>query len=357
MRKAGELGRRRLSLALARPRMVHPLARYPSRPHAAVLVLQRGETATTAYYFRPRLNGHPAVYADIGSSPAECPLMRQSDQPLLVIVSRYITAPWLEALEGVRGRIARLAFFMDDDLPAMMTDDGLPTSARGKVATHYASHVERLSALASEVWVSTTVLAERYPEAGALVLPPLPEAEPAPPAPDGDKRVVYHGTDSHPRERRFVLRVARRLLELAPEAAVEITGDAALAREAADLPNVRVAPQTPWLDYLASQQGRSAAICLAPLHLGAVNDARAHVKAFDAARIGAAGLYADAPAYRGFVRDGEDGLVLPMEPEAWAQAVARLLTAPAERRALNVAAAARLRELRQRDHRLPRPER
>jgi hypothetical protein len=66
------------------------------------------------------------------------------------------------------------------------------------------------------------------------------------------------------------------------------------------------------------------------------------VKAFDAARLGAAALYADAPAYRGFVREGVDGLLLPMRAEAWAAAVAALLADPARRLALATAAQARL---------------
>ncbi len=90
-------------------------------------------------------------------------------------------------------------------------------------------------------------------------------------------------------------------------------------------------PQRSWPDYLKAQNGRRAAISLAPLFASPLNDARAPVKAFDAARLGAAGLFADAPAYRGAVRDGEDGLLLPMQPDAWAEAIAALLADPERR--------------------------
>ena len=70
-----------------------------------------------------------------------------------------------------------------------------------------------------------------------------------------------------------------------------------------------------------ARPGSTAALLLAPLSDTAVNAARAPVKAFDAARLGAAGLYADAAPYRGFVRAGVDGLLLPMDPEAWAAAI------------------------------------
>jgi hypothetical protein len=48
------------------------------------------------------------------------------------------------------------------------------------------------------------------------------------------------------------------------------------------------------------------------------------VKFYDYARMGAAGVYTDAAPYRGFVRDGVDGLLLPNEPARWVEALAAL---------------------------------
>jgi hypothetical protein len=67
------------------------------------------------------------------------------------------------------------------------------------------------------------------------------------------------------------------------------------------------------------------------------------VKLIDAARCGAAGLYSDRPPYRGFVRDGQDGLLLDDEPAHWLAAIERLITDPEERQRL--AAGARCRAL------------
>jgi hypothetical protein len=345
VRKARELGRRSLSLAVRRPGMVVPRARYPSRPVDGVLVLQRGPNPSTDYYLRPRLAGGdaPLEVLDLADPPAASALLAPGGPgSLMVVACRYADPRWLDALEAARGRLARAAFFMDDDLPGMMADAALPRAARGKVALHFGEHVERLGALAGEVWVSTAALAERYPASRPAVLAPVPEAEPPAPGPDAPLRAVYHGTDVHGAERRFVLEVAARLAALVPEARVELTGDAALRREAAGLGNVEVEPQLPWPAFLERQRGRRAAVSLAPLFPSAVNDARAPVKAFDAARLGAAGLYADAPAYRGFVRDGVDGLLLPMRADAWAEAVAGLLRDPVRRLELARAAQARL---------------
>jgi hypothetical protein len=141
----------------------------------------------------------------------------------------------------------------------------------------------------------------------------------------------------HPRERAFVLEIARRLKD--QDVWFELSGDARLARAAADLPRVTAVPQRPWPEFLHRQTGAKAAIALAPLFPSAVNAARAPVKAFDAARLGAAGLYADVEPYAGFIRSGQEGLLLPMDVGAWAEAIMTLLADPARR--LQLAASAR----------------
>jgi|WetSurMetagenome_2_1015567.scaffolds.fasta_scaffold148431_2 hypothetical protein len=335
---------RALSLALTRPRGVVPRAHYPKRPIDGILVLHRGENPSTDYYLRPRLAsaGAPACIADLGSSPNDCPLLRP-DGPtaLLVVVCRYASPAWLAALEGARERLARVAFFMDDDLPAMMRDPEVPQAARGKVALHFAAHVERLSGLASELWVSTRALAERYADAAPVILHALPEAPPPEPS-AAARRVVYHATDVHDRERRFVLELARRTAGRDPGLMFEIVGDEALSGAAAGLANVEVVPQRSWPEYRAAMAPGQASISLAPLWPSPLNNARAPVKVFDAARLGAAGLFADAEAYRGFVRDGQDGLLLPMSLDAWISAVLDLAADPLRRLQLAQSARRRL---------------
>ena len=356
VRKARELGRRTLSLAFAAPRMVNPQAHYDPLACDGILVLQRGENASTDYYLRPRLEdaGAPVCIADLDSSPEDCPLLAPGGaQALMVIFCRYGAESWLGALRAVRERLSRVVFFMDDDLPAMIADADLPRAVRGKAALHFGAHVPALSGLISEIWVSTPVLAERYADVRPAVLTPLPEADPPAPAPDPPRKAVYHGTDVHPRERLFVLEVARRLA--AADIDFELTGGPALARAASGLPRVCVVAQLAWPQYLRAQTGATAAISLAPLLASELNGARAPVKAFDAARLGAAGLFADAEPYRSFVRHGEDGLLLPMEAGAWAEAIAALMADPQRRLGLAAAARARLVELRRSGRAFPPP--
>ena len=152
VRKARELGLRSLSLAFASPRMVDPQAHYDPLACDGILVLQRGENASTDYYLRPRLEsaGVPACIADLDSAPEDCALLGEGGPSALTAVfCRYGAESWLAALRARRERLSRVAFFMDDDLPAMVRDPGLPRAARGKVALHFAAQVDALSRIAS----------------------------------------------------------------------------------------------------------------------------------------------------------------------------------------------------------------
>jgi hypothetical protein len=349
IRKASDLGQRALSLAFTTPRLVTPQARYPTRPCDSILILQKGENASTDYYLRPRLPADlPVEIVDLDRPVPSSVLKRQAS---LVIVCRYISAEWLAELGRSSQAISRVAFFADDDLPGMMSDRSLPWAVRGKVARHYGRHAAGLSAVTSEVWLSTEALAARYPDARAIVLAPVPEADYRLPEADAPPLVVYHSTDVHGHERQFVLEVANHLAALAPEVRLEMTGDASLRGRAG--PNVRIVEQTSWPRYREEQSVRSVAISLAPLLPSAVNAARAPVKAFDAARLGAAGLYADVEPYRSFVRNGEDGLLLPMHPEAWARAIGELISDPESRLRLAESAHQRMARLRREAGGLP----
>src|SRR4051812_9133311 len=91
IRKASEAGRRAAALARAKPAMVEPAATYSARPIDGILILQRGENASTDYYLRPRLDAVdvPLAVEDIAGDPARSALLATS-QALLVVVCRYI---------------------------------------------------------------------------------------------------------------------------------------------------------------------------------------------------------------------------------------------------------------------------
>ncbi len=355
LRKTLEGAGRAISLARADPAPVVPSASYSSGADC-VVVLQRGENPSTDYYLRPRLEASPGldwVIADLDERPQDVALFADPNRRPRIVFCRYANPAWLAALEAAAPRLAGVSLFMDDDLPAMVADRSLPAAARGKVARHYARHAEALSKLTDQVWVSTPELARRYPAMRATVLEPVPEADPPAPSPADCRLIVYHGTDVHGAERHFALEVACRFPVHRIPASFEITGDDALAADARSLAHVSITPQRPWPEYRSVEAGRQAAILLGPLQDSAVNGARASVKRFDAARLGAAGVYADALPYAADVTDGKDGLLLSMEPDAWVAALIALMENPACRQAIAEAARLRLIALRRKLRALP----
>jgi hypothetical protein len=333
-RKLLDLTWRRLHLA-GRRRGLHslrPLGKAPSRGSArpsAILVLQAAENATVDYYLRNRLAKGDIAWRVVNLSQKPDTVDVWSQDGVLVVICRYINAEWLRAVERRRKHLHDVVFFVDDDLPAMMADRSLPWRARGKVAVGYGRFLDRLERLVGQVWVSTPALAARFTEA-ARILPPAPCDLPAPPTEEDAALVVYHGTDVHGPERRFAVEIAR-ALSGRPDIRFEISGDRALAKDCADLPMVSILPQVDWPTYRAGQAARSATVFLAPLGPGLANAARAPVKVFDAARLGACGIFADAPAYRDAVRHEVDGLLLPMSVLDWSRAVEALIDDPQRR--------------------------
>ncbi|MDH4386266.1 MAG: glycosyltransferase [Caulobacter sp.] len=308
-----------------------------ARPPQRVLILQSGANASVDYYLRPRLqrSGLEGAIVDLDQDPSGIDLLQAPD--LAVIICRYINSSWLTSLNQARERLSGIVYFVDDDLAAMMADQGLPWRVRGKVALAYGRHRAALEPLVNEVWASTPALASRFP-GGARVVPPTPCDSPADPLERPPGRVIYHGTDVHGPERLFVLSIAKVFQTIRPHIRFEITGDARLQRLSAGLNNVDVVSQTNWPDYLNSQRSRSAAVFLAPMSGGLTNASRAPVKRFDAARLGACGVFADTEPYRSAVRHGVDGLLAPMEVSAWVHAISRLLENPDLRLAMARAA-------------------
>ena len=355
-RKVADTGARALSLMFSPRAPVIPSARYPRRAADGVLVLELGSNPSTDYYLRPRLRDLevPHWVADLRADPVDHPAF--GCKALTVIFCRYASSAWLRRLDAERSRLGRVALFMDDDLLAMLEDSAATAAARGKIARHHFSHAPALGQLCSELWVSSPALRNLYGDLSPVLLPPTPDALPPAPSSDAPPLIVHHATDTHAAERQFVLELARQLPALRAAGVIfEIVGGPHLAREAAGMDGVRVVDQAPWPQYRDRQSARSAALLLAPLLPSAVNAARAPVKAFDALRLGAAGLYADTPPFQGFIRGGMDGLLLPMQPEAWASAITELMRDPGRRLSLSRAAAERFGALAAAPSPLPEP--
>lgn len=329
-----------------RSAMVRPSGRYQPLPVGRVVVLEHGRNPSTDIYLKPRLAapGTPPVdYIDIASrTPESLELGAQGGTGTLVVVCRYISEPWLRRLASAAEQLAGVAYFTDDDLPAAAQDPSLPRRYRRKIWRLYGQHVAGLSAITSQLWVSTEALAAKYAGHGAEILTPSFIG----PAAGASKtlRWFYHGTAAHEREMRWLVEVVAEVQRRRSDALFEIFGGWKVRRLYRGIERVVVLAPLSWPDYLAYTSATPQSIGLAPLLPSAVNSARSPTKFFDIARVGAAGLFTAIPPFAGFVRDGVDGLLLPNRPERWTEEVLALADDERRRRSLAEAALARCRK-------------
>nr|WP_298057040.1 glycosyltransferase family 1 protein [uncultured Halomonas sp.] len=280
------------------------------------LLVQQGANPSSDYFVKPLLAGELLhaydLHTPVNTLPAE------SGAHLVFV--RYLTPQWRRWVERHRAALGRLVFFMDDDLFDPGAHRGLPLRYRWKLYRLATRHKAWLRRMNAELWVSTPWLAEKYADWQPRVL--------APQSPYGDcvpqKTFFYHGSASHMQEIRWLVPVVEAVLQRDPAFSFELIGNAEIRKLFSHLPRVHVLQPMSWPAYkaLVSRPGRR--IGLAPLLPGTFNQARSATKFFDITQAGAVGIYADHPVYRSIVRDGENGVLLPMEQAAWVEAIVRL---------------------------------
>lgn len=328
---------------LPSPRLFAPTARPLDGAPQGLAVLTPGPVPSADYYFRSRLErcpGLPALWLDTrAQSPDSLPPGALAGR--LAVIVRQAPQPWLRRLEADAPLLAGAALFLDDDLPGAAADPWLPKGYALRTTLRFLRARPALARLCGSVWVATEVLAKRYPEAQAQVLPPLvlprtgqrPDETAATPL-----TVFYHGTAAHDREKRWLLEVAAAVQRSRPDTLFELSGGPDVARLYRDIPRVRVTPPLPWPAFLERLGSTPLHIGLAPLLDSPFNCARSHTKFLEISRCGAAGIYARRRPYAEVVQHELTGLLAGDEPDQWVAAVLRLAHDGQLRRSLAVAA-------------------
>jgi hypothetical protein len=255
----------------------------------------------------------------------------------VVVVSRYLTRPWLDSLARREGRLGRILYLMDDDVTLAEADPTLPRGYRERMAAVAHGEFQALLHLASGLVVSSEVLAGRFASGATALLTP-PYLHPCPDLRHFDDpseiRIEYHGKLAHEADLGLVAGALRQLHDRYPHVRIRtFMGDRAPAA-LAGLGRVENVPELPWGEYRVLVAGARAHIALAPLLATPFNTAKSFVKIMDIARLGAAGLYSRRPPYEGVVSHGRTGLLLEADARAWQEALHRLVEAPEEIRRL-----------------------
>ena len=302
------------------------------------VVVVHGALPSADYLVLPWLLGR-GVEVRVVDAALALPSLEPLREGDYVVLVRYLTTAWRRHLQQQRGRLAGLAFFMDDDLLDAEAHADLPAGYAKKLRKLSLRHGRWIAATCSAVWVSTPALAAKYAGLAPVVLPLTPP--PALVEPTPAVRIAYHGTASHAAEIAWLKPVIAAVQAQCGHTHFEIFGDHAVNKAWREVPRTAVLHPMTWPNYLAYTRASRCHIGLAPLLPGTFNAGRGAVKFFDFARMGATGLYSAVPPYAGFVQHGVDGLLLPNEPEAWVQAIVALAADADRLKGLATAAYAR----------------
>ena len=238
-----------------------------------------------------------------------------------VVFVRYVPAAWARLVERHRSRLAKVVFFMDDDLFDFSAARGQSWRYRLKLARLATRRRDWLRAQGAALWVSTPYLRDKYADWRPRLVRPAPL-----PAPADDEiiRVFYHGSASHEAEIRWLHPVIAAALQAEPRLTFEIIGTAGVNRLYRCLPRTTVVHPMSWPAYRAFVAMPGRHIGLAPLLDSPFNRARSCTKFFDISRAGAVGIYAPGAVCADLVEHGVNGWVMTLDPEVWVEAILTL---------------------------------
>ncbi|MFC6669089.1 glycosyltransferase family 1 protein [Marinobacterium aestuariivivens] len=288
------------------------------------LIVQQAANPSTEFFILPELEKRQCLHEQYRLQDAPPDDRGEFDS---VVFVRYLTPQWRRWVERNRARLGRVVLFMDDDLLDLKAHAGLPWRYRWKLLKLVWRHQRWLKSIGAELWVSTPWLQEKY----RAWQPKLVQPQSPHPATSAVKTLFYHGSSSHYDEIEWLYPVIVQVLERAPDLVFEIIGNQKVRNLFAGVPRVQVLHSMDWHSYKALLARPGRTVGLAPLLDSPFNRARSHTKFFDITQAGAVGLYAAGPIYGRIVQHGGNGLLLPMDQNAWVEAILRLVNDEAYR--------------------------
>ena len=325
---------------LPRPRPSGAPAADGERVARCLLILSRHPNPTFSYYLDERaktLGDIPVVTKGLDD-----PLDAIDSDGLFVIICRYIKPPQLRWLEENQGRLAGVAYFVDDDIPAVLTGNEASWPYKFRLLKLAVRPMPRVNRLLTHVWTSTETLASTLALRSQRIdiLPPLPADSPEVATSGEDDgvtplRMIYHATGVHRREHEFLMPIVKAAMEKHGNLHFEVFASGPLARrwgrQGIDPARMAIIPPLPWPAYLAKTTHHHADIALAPLLSGRTNASRSDTKRIDINRLQAAAVFSRCPTFERCAVAGE--FHIGNTAEEWLAAIDLLVSDRERRRA------------------------
>lgn len=237
----------------------------------------------------------------------------------IVVLVRYIPPRWARLIRLVRPQLRALIFFMDDDVLDLQAFADMPWRYRFKLIRLSASRLGWLKRQKATLWVSSPYLQQKYANWQPRLVMPTSVAN------TKDLRYLfYHGSASHSADIRWLQPIVAEVLQRDTNVAFEIIGGQEVCRLFKNLPRTSVIHPMKWPSYQSFIAMRHYHIGLNPLLDVDFNRARSYTKFFDITRCKAVGIYSPNTACANIITNGQDGLIVDLEPSKWVDAILML---------------------------------
>ncbi|WP_349007482.1 hypothetical protein [Mesorhizobium sp. CN2-181] len=248
----------------------------------------------------------------------------------MVVVVRYISAEWMDALAKCKAR-AFITYLFDDDIPSAVDTIELPATYRRRLVDVTSCEFQYMLYISDIMVVSSPALAKRFnsPKTHLLEPPSIRESESLDHHLDSSPlRIGYHGSNTHYRDLEFLTPVIKKFSKANPDVEFDLFGHKGIREMVRGFGQINVMDPLPWEEYKDFVRKRPCHIMVAPLLDHAYNGGKSRIKFCDASSLGAAGIFTDNPIYRAIVDDGVDGLLVSNTEDDWLGALQSLAGDP-----------------------------
>lgn len=241
------------------------------------------------------------------------------------VLIRYATPTDVRIL--ARRRFERVYLVIDDDFFSLAENDGLPADYRHRLIGYRDGTFREALGYVTDVVAPSESILQAYGRKRAVQLDPAQCHQAGALAHHEARRpfdVVFAATRSHLQDLSHFAPMLAQFLKARPDARLTTFLNGHAPRPLKRLANAIHLPMMDWTDYrvFVSQNRFHAAI--APALDTPFNRARSISRLHDHAAFGAAGVYSRQKPFTGIVADGQSGVLLPNEPEAWLNTLNRL---------------------------------
>ena len=289
----------------------------PAKNVRSVFIVTKNESPTLQYWIRGiKCAVGKGNYRYINGTLEGCNLKRGD----VIVFVRVVPIRWIIRLHRLHRMGLAVKLFMDDGIYLNSGRGELPVGYAMRLRLEWFKQRYICNRWIDEIVVSTDMIRDSVSEkyGGKIAVrkaPLIPQKERY--ECKKEIRIVYYGTSSHVSEFKWLELLIERLEEAQSDIMIEIVASERWRRRLRKYSNVVLIYPMRWSEFKRYSSARGADIMLCPLMNSNFNSCRSQTKFFDAARLGAVGLYSNRAPYKGFVRDGVDGLLLEDAHDKW----------------------------------------